>query len=189
MEPARSPQLRARPGAEWCLAELSGRLVELSGGAAPTFATQLVLEAQRAGEPAAWLAGRSRSFFPPDAAESGVDLDALVVVRAADDAAIARAADQLARSGAFALLVLELDGGRVPEALLARLLGLSQKHQIAVLFLTDNPLGSLISLRAEVHARREGDSAIRCELHAIKDKRRAPGWTVREVCRGPAGLR
>jgi hypothetical protein len=23
----------------------------------------------------------------------------------------------------------------------------------------------------------------------VKDKRRAPGWTVEEVCRGPAGLR
>ena len=49
-------------------------------------------------------------FFPPDAAEGGVDLDALLVVRARDLSSMASAADQLARSGAFGLLVVDLMG-------------------------------------------------------------------------------
>ncbi|HZS35753.1 MAG TPA: recombinase A [Polyangia bacterium] len=177
--------------AAWSLGELAGRLCELGGGAALTLAFRLVLDAQERGEPAAWLTGRESSFFPPDAEEGGVDLDALVVVRAPDAAAAARAADQLARSGAFGLLVLDVGAQPIAMPLLARLLGLAQKHDIAILFLADAPLGSLISLRGCCERRRrDGDDGLYdCELRVIKDKRRAPGWTFQEVCRGPAGLR
>lgn len=185
VRPAAPPVPRA---AAWSLAELSGRLCELSGGAALTFAFRLIDESQRAGEPAAWIGAATSCFFPPDAADGGVDLEALVVVRAPDAAAVARAADHLARSGAFGVLVLDLDGP-VPPALLSRLLGLAQKHEVAIVLLTDVPLGSLVSLRAEGLAHRRSGGVVECELRVVKDKRRAPGWTLLEVCRGPAGLR
>jgi recombination protein RecA len=177
---------RARGGFE--LAALAGRLCSLGGRAALTLAFHVVLEAQRAGEPAAWVQ-RAAGFFPPDAAEGGVDLDALVVVRAPDTKAMVRAADQLARSGAFGLLVIDLgDGAEVPMPLLSRLLGLAQKHETAVLFLGSASLGSLISLRAD-STRIAIDGEFECELRAVRDKRRAPDWTFKERFRGPAGLR
>ncbi|MCI0650824.1 MAG: DNA recombination/repair protein RecA [Planctomycetes bacterium] len=75
--------MRATP-ARFCLAELAGRLVELAGegaSAALTLAMRLVREAQEQGEPVAWVTSDESSFYPPDAAESGVDLAALAVVR------------------------------------------------------------------------------------------------------------
>jgi recombination protein RecA len=191
---------------EWSLAGLAGRLVELSGAedsAALTFALGLVRQAQLMGEPVAWVGTSAESFFPPDAAAGGVDLGALAVVRVPDVRALTRAADQLARSGAFGLLVLDVGpfgagrgrsrNGRVPMAALSRLLGLAQKHGTAVVFLTDKParapsLGSLVSLRAQAVRRQTGKDEFTCELRVVKDKRRAPGWVVQEVCGGPPGL-
>lgn len=192
---------------EWSLAGLAGRLVELAGAedsAALTFALGLVRQAQLLGEPAVWVGTSTESFFPPDAAAGGVDIDALAVVRVPDVRALTRAADQLARSGAFGLLVLDVgpfgsergrgrSRGGVPTAALSRLLGLAQKHGTAVVFLTDKParapsLGSLVSLRAQAVRRQTGKDEFTCELRVLKDKRRAPGWVVREVCGGPPGL-
>jgi recombination protein RecA len=86
--------LRIRTGAEWeqqarvprawSYRACAGRLIELSGTrAAPllTLAFALVCDAQRAGEPVAWVQGPGTTFFPPDAAHNGVDLKSLVVVR------------------------------------------------------------------------------------------------------------
>src|SRR5262245_52346389 len=83
--PSPSPS-EASPGAgregeeapgRWRLPELSGRLGELCAGAAGaslTLAFALVLDAQRRAEPVAWLMDEQGGFFPPDAAEGGVDL-------------------------------------------------------------------------------------------------------------------
>lgn len=187
------------PGAqrsEFKLAGLAGRLVELSGAedsAALTLAFGLVREAQLTGEPAAWIAPVGHTFFPPDAADGGIDLDALAVVRLPTAQAMAKAADRLARSGAFGLIVLDLADGQLSMAVLSRLLGLAQKHGIAIVFLTNKTdvapsLGSLISLRVQTHRKKLGRDEFACALTAVKDKRRAPGWTHLEVCRGPAGL-
>jgi recombination protein RecA len=178
----------------FALDELRGRLVQMGGQGAPaalTMAFALVLDAQRQGEPAAWLMGTDSAFYAPDVAAGGVDLDALSVVRVTEPAAIPRAAAELARSGAFGLLVLDVTvpGAVVPQPLQSRLLGLAQKHEAAIVFLTDGPsLGSLISLRAEATLEHDADAFI-CRVNATKDKRRAPGWSSEEVCRGPAGLR
>jgi len=146
------------PLRSWRLAALVGRLVELSsreGAAGLTLAFSLVLDAQRAGEPVGWLTADDSAFFPPDAARGGVDLDALVVVRLPAAGQLPRAAEHLARSGAFGLLVLDLgEAARVPVPMQMRLLGLARQHESAVLFLTrkgggDASLGSLVSLRAE----------------------------------------
>ena len=75
---------RVVPAPRWTLDELTGRLTELSGQGAVaslTAATALLLEAQLRGEPCAWILLPGSSFFPPDLAASGVDLEALVVVR------------------------------------------------------------------------------------------------------------
>ena len=215
--PSHIPQTSAP---RFCLAELAGRLVELSGdgsSAVLTAATKLLLDAQAAHEPAAWVGTDESCFFPPDLADSGVDLAALLVVRvplarslSAPNAnpmpaaqgrkrnrasLLAVAAERLMRSGAFGLVLLDL--GRecaLTQPLQSRWLGLAQHHQTAVLCLTEKSeheasIGSLISLRVQVGRRWLGGERFACELHVRKDKRRGPVWSEQEVCRGPMGLR
>lgn len=195
---------RPRSGEGFCLSRLAGRLVEISGGqstAVLTAAFGLVLDAQEAREPVAWITLASSSFFPPDAEEGGVDLASLAVVRVPDARAAARAADPLTRSGGFGLIVVDLASRielpsnyyylKIPEPLQTRLLGLAQKHETAIVLLTEKPaeapsLSSLISLRAE--ARRQPGFPATVELTVVKDKRRGPGEKHREVCRAPVGL-
>jgi len=190
--------LAKRPAGGWRLAPLAGRLVELTGhgaSAALTLAFALVLDAQCHGEPVAWVTPTASSFYPPDAAENGVDLDALVVIRVQDPRAAARAADRLARSGAFGLIVLDLGAvAHVPTPLQARLLGLAQTHATALVCLTENEreapsLGSLISLRVSAQRTRIADGRFACDGLVLKDKRRGLTWRHTEGCRGPAGLR
>ena len=191
--------------ATWELNTLRGRLVELSArGASATLtaAVELVAEAQTQGEPVAWIAPAAGTFYPPDVADSGVDLAALVVVRVRDAIAAARVAERLLRSSAFGLVVLDLcspSGGAVELAIAnqGRLVTLAQTHDAAIVCITDKPresasLGSLVSLRAEAlrlrapHASEGHDLSV--TVRALKDKRRGPGWehTVRR--RAPAGL-
>jgi recombination protein RecA len=170
--------------------------------AALTTAVGVVLEAQVEGEPVAWI-GISRSpdgsrtpsstFYPPDLADSGVDLEALIVVRAPSIAHAGRAADRLLRSGGFGLIVLDLGANaELPMALQGRLVGLAQRHDAAILCLTEkasdaSSIGSMVSLRAEALRARDGDR-FALTLRAIKDKQRGPGWMHGERLRGPAGL-
>jgi len=184
--------------AVWSLSAFTGRLGEISGGyasAALTLAFRLVLEAQRQGEPVAWVARQGSAFYPPDAARAAVDLDALVVVWVSEVLMAARAADQLVRSGGFGLVVLDLGvHGRVVPPVQARLVGLAKKHRAAVLCLTEKSrehpsIGSLVSIRAEAVRSREEEDRFLCEARVLKDKRRGPGWKHREVCHGPDGLR
>lgn len=190
-----APETASQP--HWNRAELAGRVAELCGGrasAAFTFAVSLLLDAQEQGEPAAWITTRESAFYPPDAAANGIDLAALVVVRTPGVEHVPRAADQLGRSGAFGLLILDLGAGaRVPTPLLSRLLGLAQKHDMAVVCLTekasDQPsLDSLVSLRADVFRSRQSPGRFACTLRVAKDKRHAPGWGETLLCRGPAGV-
>lgn len=193
-------ELRARRGAEaperWSLAAIRGRLVELSARGASgtlTAAVEIVGEAQLQGEPIAWLALGTGTFYPPDVADSGIDLEALVVVRAPDTTAIARAAERLLRSGAFGLVVLDLGAqAELSMQIQARLITLAQTHDAAIVCLTEKPgdassLGSLVSLRAEaLRGREHGELCV--TLRALKDKRRGPGWAHTAWRRGPAGL-
>ncbi len=179
--------------ASWSLSTFAGRLGEICGGrasAALTLAFRLVLDAQRGGEPVAWITRRDRAFYPPDVAEAAVDIEALVVVWAVDARASARAADQLVRSGGFGLVVLDLGEGCLPTPVQARLAGLARKHRAAVLCLTGDgaSLGALVSIRAEARrSRRERDRFL-CRATVLKDKRRGPGWKHQEVFHGPDGL-
>jgi len=201
-------ELRARRGAEvsettWSLATLRGRLVELSArGASATLTTamDIVVDAQTQHEPVAWLTLGSGTFYPPDVAEHGVDLAALVVVRTPDAVAAARSAERILRSGAFGLVVIDLGGptsvGAKPPDLSmqiqGRLVTLAQTHDAAIVVLTDKgedtaSLGSLVSLRAEALRTRER-SEFSVTVRVLKDKRRGPGWTQTFKRRGPAGL-
>jgi recombination protein RecA len=188
---------------QWGLSALRGRLVELSARGASatlTMAIDLVLEAQLAAEPVVWIMLANGSFYPPDVAESGVDLAALVVIRAMDATAGARAAERVLRSGAFGLVVIDLGsthqergrGNDVSMAHQGRLVSLAQAHDAAVICLTEKTadtasLGSLVSLRAEALRTRAGGE-FELTVRALKDKRRGPGWTKKIKARGPAGF-
>ena len=169
--------------------------MEISGSGATatlTLAFGLVLEGQQHGELVGWATSAASSFYPPDTAQEGVDLDALVVVRVPDAKAIPRAGEKLLRSGAFGLVVLDLGAADIPMPLQARLAALSLQHHTALLCLTEKEgrepsLGSLVSLRVDAE-RRASESRFACELRVLKDKRRGPTWTETEVCLGPAGL-
>jgi recombination protein RecA len=178
-------------------AELSGRLTELSGQgglANLTLACSLVLDAQQEGEPVAWITGRESSFYPPDAAQAGIDLSALVVLRCPGKRDLARVADRLARSGAFGLLVIDLGSrGDIPLPLQSHLAGLARAYDAAIVFLTEKAddvpsLGSLVSLRGRTRSCRGADGRFVCSFEAVKDKRRGPGWIREAVCHGTPGL-
>jgi len=183
----------------WGLSALRGRLVALSArGATATLTTaiELVLEAQLAAEPIGWVTLGNTTFYPPDVADSGVDLAALVVVRVIDSTTAARAAERLLRSGAFGLIVLDFGGGGAVELATAhqgRLVTLAQAHDAAVVCLTEKSsdaasLGSLVSLRAEALRLRDRAHDYDVTLRVLKDKRRGPGWSRTIKLRGPAGL-
>jgi hypothetical protein len=172
--------------------------VEISEGdasASLTAAFGLVLDAQLRSETVVWITPVESCFFPPDAREGGVDLHTLAIVRVPAHGVL-KAADKLARSGAFGLIVIDLnlEGSFVSTAAQSRLLGFAREYRIGIVFLTQKrsgqaSLGSLISLRGEASRTRIGPDQYRVQVRILKDKQRAPDWSHRETCRGPAGLR
>jgi recombination protein RecA len=189
---------------------LRGRFIEISASgstAVLSAAVGLVLEAQLAAEPVAWVTLESASFYPPDVVDSGVDVSAMVVVRTPSAVSASRAVERLLRSAAFGLVILDLGG---PDCVIegdalwsssgkplsmasqGRLSSLAQQNNILVACLTEKKrelesIGSLISLRAD--AMRERDQEGFCvTLRILKDKRRGPGWGRSERAKGPAGL-
>jgi recombination protein RecA len=202
VHPAQAPE-----GApQWVFSELTGRLTEISSStssACLTVALDLVAQAQRARDTAAWITGGQSAFYPPDLAHWGIDLRCLPVIFAPGTKGAARAADRLLRSNGFGLVVVDLceiegprsgDGVEVPMPLMSRLVKLSQHHAASVVFLTrkhrDRPsLGSLIALRGEAVRQRVKEDRFRVVVEVLKDKRRGPGWKREEVFRGPDGLR
>ena len=170
---------RIAPGPpSWTGASLGGCLAELSSaGAAPslTLACRLVRELQHQGEPVAWITQTASTFFPPDVADG--------------------AADQLARSGAFGLVVIDLgECLDLPIAVQTRLAEHALTHGTLILCLTiktdrQPSLGSLVSVRGQSRRARHGKGRFACQVYVLKDKRRGPGWVDEEWCRGPDGLR
>ncbi len=189
----------AAAGQCWSFGALTGRLVEVThrgAGTSMTWATELLWQAQEAGEPTAWICTGNRLPFAPDLLRYGVDLEACPVVRTTSAQQAAVCADKLLRSGAFGLVVLDLgERADIPTPLLGRLTKLAQTHSAAVVMLTEGEaasaaLGSLVSLR--LLAEREvatagGDTELR--LTAVKDKRAGPGWNDSLQVQQPLGLR
>ena len=195
-------KLRERPRSaaplRWCWAELSGRLAELSsagGEATLTWAMALVRDAQGEGETTAWVMTPQSTWYPPDVAANGIDLGALIAVRVPDLPAVSRAADRLARSGGFGLVVLDLGKqAAIPPALQSRLAQHALRHQCTILCLTEKSdrvpsLGSLVSLHARAGRKHPVEGRFSCTLTISKDKRNGPGWGQEELCHGPPGLR
>ena len=148
--PFKLPAFEAVPLAEQLP---QGRLTEITrlpSGAQLTLAASCVVGVQTHGEPVAWLQQVGGSLFPPDLAESGVDLDALLVVHVpavAGRAGLCKAAELLLRSGSFGLVVIDLVGnagegagtaGQLQLQAQSRLLGLAREHDSAVLLLSDS---------------------------------------------------
>ena len=153
----------------------------------------LVREAQRRGEPVGWVTSTASCFYPPDAAQSGTDLKALVVVRISATEQIPRAGEKLLRSGGFGLLIFDLGASDIPMPLQTRLTGLAHHHHTALVCLTEKQrktfsLGSLVSLRVHAEKKRAAEHRFACLLSVLKDKRRGPTWTHEELHLGPAGL-
>lgn len=179
----------------WDFDTLVGVLSEVSEEAhcgALSFTAEIVLEAQRRGQPAAWVAAADSVFFPPDLSRRGVDLSALAVVRAGGQADSLTAAEWLAGSGAIGLVVVDCDGQwNVSDASLGRIQKLAERSQCAVVFLTrkgcaDPSLGSRISLRGCVSRSRAEPFLV--DIHAAKDKRSHAVSRQRRHYHGPPGM-
>src|SRR5689334_1793758 len=194
------PSVQLRSGVaysgEWTLPHVSGRFAEISGDkgtATLSLSFGLVLHAQQRGEPVAWATSTESSFYPPDAAQLGIDLAALVVVRLQKADMIARAGEKLLRSGGFGLVVLDLGRADIPTPLQSRLTGIAQHHHSALICLTEKDskafsLGSLVSLRVHAELKRTNKNQFACSVRVLKDKRRGPTWTHEELRQGPPGL-
>ena len=193
---ALSSTQKLRPAAvatRWTLDEVAGRFVEISGAAALTLTFALVREAQQLGELVGWITLAEHSFYPPDVAQGGTDLAALVVVRLARADSIARAGEKLLRSGGFGVVVLDLGAADIPMPLQTRLTGLAHHHHTALICLTEKThgafsLGSLISLRVHAEKKRIEGNRFACALRVLKDKRCGPTWNYEDIYTGPAGL-
>ena len=183
------------PRGQWSFDALAGRLVEISGDGRLTLTVPLLVQAQVQQEPVVWISAARAEFFPPDMAAGGVDLEALPVIGVSTALEAALVADRLLRSGAFGMIVVDLnDDMRIGATQQGRLAGLARRHDTALICLSilghlRGDGSSMVSLRAESRRKRTGLSRFRCELQAIKDKRRGPGWRHTEVCHGPSGLR
>ena len=183
---------------EWTVAALGGCLAELSGGRDATLLTVafgLVHQVQQQGEPAAWISSNENTFFPPDVAGGGVDLSALPVIRLASLQRRLTAIEQLVSSGAFGVVVADLEECvDLPLAVQTRLAEQALAQNTLVLCLTvktaqQPSLGSLVAIRAHARRIRDSDGRFNCQVHALKDKRYGPDWVDEEWCCGPIGVR
>lgn len=193
-----------------------GRLVEITTGhpasAQTTAAVACLVHAQARGETAAWVQPEGGSLYPPDLAQSGVDLDALVVIHVPSGAgphARFKAAEILLRSGGFGMVVLDLTSssatldartqdrmrtargqGLGDAAWQSRLFALAREHGSWLLLLTpaNAQLGSLVALRIEPRRTRDGHGRFAIEHVVHKDKTGLCASLAPDACRGPAGL-
>lgn len=119
-----------------------GRVIEIAGGRSSgklALALAAAARATVAGQLCAFVDPRGE-LYPPSAAALGVDLTRLLVVRPSRGAgaiAIARAAEIVARSRAFALIVVDLPAGqRLPDQIATRLRSAAHETGAAVVALT-----------------------------------------------------
>lgn len=179
------------------------RLVEVSGQhacARTTTAVSCVIHAQARGELVAWVQPRDGTLFPPDLAAAGVDLDALIAIHVPSNAgpvALVRAAEWLARSGAFGLTVIDLTDalpGGSSANWQGRLQGVLRQYDGRVLLLTSNTCdapssGPLVGLRIEPRRGPLRDNRFEVKSRVLKDKVGLPSDPSSVHSMAPAGLR
>ena len=184
---------------------LPGRVVECSGPsggpcARTSTAVGLLRHVQAAGDTAVWIQRRGGPLFPPDLSAAGIDLDALVVIHVATTparAGLCKAAELLLRSGAFGLVIVDLEddaaGGPAISAWLGRILGLARQHDSRVLLITEKPthadsLGTLVGLRIESTRRRGPRGEFVVDHQVIKNKSGGPFDVATDSYRYPDGV-
>ena len=201
MRPVEEVCTEAALAAAWQKA-LHCKMVEISGQAGTAWhscAVDLLVHAQRRGETVAWIQPEGGGLYPPDLAQAGADLQALVVVHvppATGLYGIPRAAELLLRSGGYGVVVLDLLAG-VPtrqSAWQSRLLGLCRQHHGCVVVLTqksdqDASLGPWISWRLQPKRHRQlRDGLFLIEPRILKNKVGVP-WPQPVLRRcGPPGV-
>ncbi len=179
------------------------RLIELSGRhacARTTTAVSCVIHAQAHGELVAWVQHQDGALFPPDLEAAGVDLDSFIAIhvpRTAGPFALARAAEWLARSGAFGLTVIDLTDATIPGSSTnwqGRLQSLLRRYDSRILLLTStaqpNPSsGPLVGLRIQPERSSLGADRFRVHARILKDKIGLRAELPKIVSVAPAGLR
>jgi len=165
-----------------------GRLIEFDG-ATTSAVVPLIHATQCEGLLAAWIQPHRASLYPPDLAQAGVDLAALLIVQVEEVWDALRAAELIARSGAFALVVLDLTQSEPPAHRIAwqgRLQTWVRQHRLRVVLLSrrqpNQPsFGPLVSLR--VQSRWDGSRLV----HRILKNKVGLAEVRDEIRQHPAG--
>ena len=165
-----------------CLVELSA---PLHAGAQLSAAVDWLKAAQSDRSWVAWIQGEQSSFYPPDLAAAGVDLERLLVARlpesgrAREEDAHARlkAAEILVRSGAWPLIVVDLEG-MTPRSLAwqGRLQRLLERHRTTLLVLRraaaeEASLGPFVALRLELRRAETQETPMGFSWQVLRHKR------------------
>lgn len=179
------------------------RLVEVSGQhacARTTTAVSCVIEAQAREDLVAWVQPKDGSLFPPDLEVAGVDLDSFITIHVPHHAgpfALVRAAEWLARSGAFGLIVIDLTDALPPGSSInwqGRLQGLLRQHEGRILLLTSNAYddassGPLVGLRVEPRRGPLHEDQFEVHTQVLKDKIGLDVELAKSSSIAPSGLR
>ena len=130
-------------------------------------------------------------LFPPDLADSGIDLTSLVVVHVPQSAGpygLPKAAELLLRSGGFGMLVMDMTNApaRRDAAWQGRLMALAREHDVWLLLLTDSgsggSLGPLVNLRLQPRRVRETAGVFVVTPEILKNKSGTLGPLAGEHC-------
>lgn len=124
---------------------LSGSIVQLSGAAPLTVATQLMVRFQQLSDaPVAWVGDERSLPFPIDLFHSGVDLSRVCVARAPDIDHRLYVVDRLLRARIASLIVLDRgEDEDLPPGVLSRFMHLCRHSGAAVVLLTPGDVRAL----------------------------------------------
>ncbi len=179
------------------------RLIEVSGThacARTTTAVSCVIQAQARGELVAWVQPKDGALFPPDLDAAGVDLDSFIAIPVPHHAgpfALVRAAEWLARSGAFGLTIIDLTDALPRGSSVnwqGRLQGQLRQYDGRILLLTSNAYedpssGPLVGLRVEACRGALRDDRFEVHARILKDKIGIDTALSSTAPVAPAGLR
>ncbi len=182
----------------------AGRITEFvksHASAALSSAMHVVAELQAQGELCAWIQPEGISFYPPDAAHSGVDLNALVVMhipQRAQGGGFNKVADYVLRSGAFALVVIDAQGVSKPRTSSAsswqgRIANLVRQYHSRLLVLRDQDAQayayeSLASVRWQPVRVRHEPGQYRIDHRLLKNKTGIHFTSSSDLYFAPEGL-